>query len=97
MLGDEDEEYDDDEAADEEEEDEEGEEEEEEESEGSGYGSETSSMIYDQNLDPDGWAKRLDELAGVMEMGEVEARALKWGPPIGKEREGEFLLRVIRV
>lgn len=42
--------------------------------------SETSSVMFDREADPEGWARRLDELAGVLEMGEKEAKALKWGP-----------------
>jgi len=51
-------------------------------------GSEASSVMFDRDLDPEGWAKRLDELAGVLEMGEEEARALRWGPALGRERDG---------
>lgn len=47
------------------------------------YESEGSSDIFDPDNDPVGFAERLDELAGVMEMGEVEARALRWGPSMG--------------
>ncbi|GFZ49046.1 hypothetical protein JCM24511_06796 [Saitozyma sp. JCM 24511] len=65
---------------------EEGEEEEEGEDEGEDVDvmSETSSAMFDPDADPEGWGRRLDELAGVLEMGEVEARAIRWGPPIGK-------------
>ena len=89
---DEDLEHDEDQVADEEEEggedDEEGEEEEEEEYDGS---SDTSSALFDPKADPDGFAKRLDELAGVLEVGEEEARALKWGAPMKKQANGEYL------
>lgn len=51
-------------------------------------GSETSSIMFDAEADPEGFAKRLDELAGVLEKSEQEVRALKWGPPIGKGVKG---------
>ena len=44
--------------------------------------SETSSALFDPEADPQGWAKRLDELAGVLEMDEEESRAMRWGPPL---------------
>ncbi|AAW43228.1 hypothetical protein CNBD0960 [Cryptococcus deneoformans B-3501A] len=47
--------------------------------------SDGSSDLYDPDADPEAFAKRLDELAGVLEMNEVEATALKWDPPIGKD------------
>ena len=56
-------------------------------------GSETSSAMFDPDADPEGWAARLDELAGVKEMGEEEARALRWGPPFEKDQEGEWFGR----
>lgn len=46
--------------------------------------SDGSSDLYDPDADPEAFAKRLDELAGVLEMNEVEQTALKWDPPIGK-------------
>ena len=52
--------------------------------------SETSSVMYDPEVDPEGFARRLDELAGTLEVGQVEARALRWGPAIASEREGEL-------
>lgn len=51
--------------------------------------SETSSVLFDQEADPEGWAQRLDELAGVIEAGEEESRALRWGPALGKEKDGK--------
>jgi hypothetical protein len=51
--------------------------------------SEGSSADYDRLTDPVGYAKRLDGLAGVLEMREDEARAMKWGPGMGRERDGE--------
>lgn len=54
--------------------------------------SETSSVMYDPEVDPEGFARRLDELAGTLEVGQVEARALRWGPAIASEREGELYL-----
>lgn len=56
------------------------------------YESEGSSAVFDPDNDPAGFAERLDELAGVMEMGEVETRALRWGPSMNghcKSRGGE--------
>jgi len=50
--------------------------------------SETSSVMFDYDVDPEGFARRLDELAGTLEVGEEEARALRWGPVIGKEGNG---------
>lgn len=47
--------------------------------------SDGSSDLYDPDADPEAFAKRLDALAGVLEMNEVEATALKWDPPIGKD------------
>lgn len=52
--------------------------------------SEGSSADYDRVNDPEVYAKRLDGLAGVLEMREDEARAIKWGPSIGRERDGEL-------
>jgi hypothetical protein len=51
--------------------------------------SETSSGMFDPEADPEGWERRLDELAGELEMSEVEARALRWGPPMERQKEGE--------
>jgi hypothetical protein len=76
---------------DEEEEEEEREEEEEEverEEEASAK-SETSSVMYDPEVDPEGFARRLDELSGTLEVGQEEARALRWGPAIGVKDDGE--------
>lgn len=72
----------------------EGEDDEEEEEEGEGdeeeyAASETSSAMYDAAADPEGFATRLDELAGVLEMGEEEMQALKWGPNIGRGVDSE--------
>ncbi|KAL1408470.1 hypothetical protein Q8F55_005282 [Vanrija albida] len=53
--------------------------------------SEGSSAAYDPDDDPEAWAERLDELAGVLEMSEVEARALRWGPAVGRERDAPDL------
>ena len=47
--------------------------------------SETSSVMFDYDVDPEGFARRLDELAGTLEVGEEEARALRWGPAMVKE------------
>jgi hypothetical protein len=47
--------------------------------------SETSSIMFDYDVDPEGFARRLDELAGTLEVGEEEARALRWGPAMVKE------------
>lgn len=64
-----------------------------EEGEGEGDAkSETSSVMFDYDVDPEGFARRLDELAGTLEVGEEEARALRWGPEIGKEGNGVFSL-----
>ncbi len=63
-----------------------------EEEYGDGEGSETSSAMFDREGDPEGWAKRLDELAGVLEVGEEEARAVRWGPAIGRQRDGERII-----
>lgn len=60
------------------------------EAEDDAEGSETSSAMFDAEADPEGFAKRLDELAGVLEKSEEEVRALKWGPPIGKGVKGVF-------
>lgn len=55
------------------------------------YGeSDGSSAAYDPDDDPEAWAERLDELAGVLEMSEVEARALRRGPAVARERDGEW-------
>ena len=72
-------------------------EEQEEEEEGEEQGeedeemSEGSSADYDAEADPEGWAKRLDELAGVLEISEEEARAVRWGPALGPDRDSEHL------
>jgi hypothetical protein len=55
--------------------------------------SETSSIMFDYDVDPEGFARRLDELAGTLEVGEEEARALRWGPAMVKEgNSASFLL-----
>ena len=69
------------------------EEEDEADEDGDGYAeSDTSSAMFDPDADPEGFAKRLDELAGVKEIGEEETRALKWGPPISRGADGESAL-----
>jgi hypothetical protein len=50
--------------------------------------SDTSSVIFDPKTDPEGFARRLDELAGVLEVSEQEAQALKWGAPIKRQADG---------
>lgn len=55
--------------------------------------SETSSAMYDADADPTGFARRQDELAGIMEMGEEEARAMRRGPPFGRDRHGQSTSR----
>lgn len=55
--------------------------------------SDTSSAMYDPAADPEGFARRQDELAGVLEMGEEEAKALKWGPAIGRRSDGGLEFR----
>ena len=60
-------------------------------------GSETSSVMFDAEADPEGFAKRLDELAGVLEKSEEEVRALKWGPPIGRGIKGALFIPQYRV
>jgi hypothetical protein len=97
------EEEDDDEHGDEDNEEGEGEEDEEEEEDEDDEGqdedddnaSATSSQVYDRESDPEGYASRLDELAGVLEMGQVELNAIKWGPVMGKQRDGEFKLLLL--
>jgi hypothetical protein len=44
--------------------------------------SDSSSIMFDPDVDPEGFARRLDELAGSLEMGEEEARAIRWGPQL---------------
>lgn len=44
--------------------------------------SEGSSAVFDPDNDPAGFAERLDELAGVLEVREDEARAVRWGPDL---------------
>ena len=61
----------------------------EEEEEDEDLESDTSSAMFDPDMDPVGWARRLDELAGVLEVGEREVRSMKWGPNLTKEPEGE--------
>ena len=60
-------------------------------------GSETSSVIFNHEADPEGWAKRLDELAGVLETSEVEARAIRWGPAIGHDKDGASLYLLLEM
>jgi hypothetical protein len=55
--------------------------------------SETSSVMFDYDVDPEGFARRLDELAGTLEVGEEEARALRWGPVMGKGGDSASPLR----
>ena len=57
--------------------------EEEDEQEGDDAASDTSSADYDPDADPEGFAKRLDELAGVKEVGVREERAVRVGPVLG--------------
>jgi hypothetical protein len=55
--------------------------------------SDSSSIMFDPDVDPEGFARRLDELAGSLEMGEEEARAIRWGPQLEDcvdESESEF-------
>ncbi|WVN88659.1 uncharacterized protein L203_103870 [Cryptococcus depauperatus CBS 7841] len=47
--------------------------------------SDGSSDLYDPDADPESFAQRLDELAGVLEMGEVEARSMRYDPPVAKD------------
>lgn len=53
--------------------------------------SDSSSAAFDPDEDPGGWAERLDELAGLLEVSEEEARALRWGPAIGLETDGTLM------
>jgi hypothetical protein len=48
--------------------------------------SETSSAMFDPEADPEGYAMRLDELAGVLELSEKEEQALRWAPTKGAEQ-----------
>ncbi|KAK6904067.1 hypothetical protein I203_107581 [Kwoniella mangroviensis CBS 8507] len=60
--------------------------------EGSYEASESSSAQYDPDTDPEGFAQRLDELAGVLEIGEEESKAIRWGLPISqKQKQGPDL------
>ena len=52
--------------------------------------SDSSSAMFEKDLDPEGWAERLDELAGVLEVGEEEARAMRWGLPLDLDQDGGF-------
>jgi hypothetical protein len=54
--------------------------------------SNTSSAMYDPAADPAEFAKRLDELAGILEMSEEESRALRQGPVVGKRKKGVSIL-----
>jgi hypothetical protein len=67
----------------------EGEDDDEEDEEEDYAASETSSAMYDPDADPEGFARRQDELAGILEIGEEETRALKWGPPLRRLQDGE--------
>lgn len=51
--------------------------------------SETSSAMLDPVADPAGFAKRLNELAGELEVAELEARAIRWGPAISTQKDGQ--------
>lgn len=62
---------------------------EEEEGEGDGA-SETSSAVYDPKVDPEGFARRQDELAGLLEIGEEEVRVIRQGPILGKGQKGTW-------
>lgn len=55
--------------------------------------SDTSSAMFDPEADPEGWAIRQDELAGVLEMGEEEARAIRWGSDMSKLDSGTSISR----
>ncbi|CAK9784282.1 hypothetical protein CC85DRAFT_284891, partial [Cutaneotrichosporon oleaginosum] len=44
-----------------------------------------SSREYSPDMNPAGFAERLDELAGILEVGEEEARAVRWGPDLSGE------------
>ena len=57
--------------------------------------SDSSSADYDPHADPAEFAKRLDELAGVREVGVREERAVKGGPVLGLlpgEKRGELFV-----
>lgn len=82
-----DEDEDDDDEEDDDEEEDEDDDEKDEDEDGDGM-SETSSAMYDPSADPEGFARRLDELAGVLEMSGAEAKALREGPIIGKGKKG---------
>ena len=43
-----------------------------------------SSSFFEAETDPVAWARRLDEIAGIMEMTETEERALRCGPLMQK-------------
>ncbi|WWC87152.1 uncharacterized protein L201_002038 [Kwoniella dendrophila CBS 6074] len=58
-----------------------------EEQEGSYEASEGSSAQYDPDTDPEGFAQRLDELAGVLEITPAESNAIKWGLPLSKKQK----------
>ncbi|KAK4683951.1 hypothetical protein P7C73_g6257, partial [Tremellales sp. Uapishka_1] len=49
--------------------------------------SENSSAAFDPEVDPVGYSKRLDELAGTLEMSEGEARATRWGPSLRRKSD----------
>ncbi|KAL7423307.1 hypothetical protein Q5752_002608 [Cryptotrichosporon argae] len=51
----------------------------------------SSSDECDPDIDPALFAARLDGLAGMHEVGEAEARALRWGPATGRERNAPDL------
>lgn len=46
------------------------------------YPESDASSYVDPDEDPHAWETRLDELAGLEEMNEREARSLRWGPSI---------------
>ncbi|WWC67596.1 uncharacterized protein I206_101506 [Kwoniella pini CBS 10737] len=48
--------------------------------------SEGSSAQYDPDADPEGFAQRLDELAGTLEISEAERKAISWGLPISSKQ-----------
>ena len=54
--------------------------------------SDTSSAMLDPVSDPAGFAKRLNELAGEVEVGEKEARAMRWGPDMIKREPSQSRL-----
>ncbi|WRT65098.1 uncharacterized protein IL334_002040 [Kwoniella shivajii] len=75
---------------------EQGEEEEDEDGEGSYAASEGSSAQYDPEADPETFARRLDELAGILEISEQESNANKWGIPIINKKNQDIPLHDFR-